>query len=552
MSIKSCRPLPKEPSTHSEEHRPLRAAAESHFGTHALPADLVDKAVKRLGMVGLLSALIHPLLYYGTLLATPREVFESTAALPTVFVAMWVAVGLGLAVYALTLTRWFPPNVMLDIGLIFEVIGAFCIGLMDASHFPIAHRWADPGGIALWVVFFVLVIPNTLGKTSLAALSSTLMGPVAILVAAYANNQPAPPFYVLFSNTFPNLVGAVAAIILSRFIYGLGTDISRARELGSYRLVELLGRGGMGEVWRAQHRLLARPAAIKLIQPEVLGASSSKEIAVLKHRFEREARATAMLSSPHTIDLYDFGLAEDGVFYYVMELLHGINLQTLVEKYGPVPADRTAHFLQQICASLEEAHKAGMIHRDVKPANIFICRYGLDYDFVKVLDFGVVKSKDETSGGTQITQTNRATGTPGFMAPEMVLGGNVDARADIYALGCVGYWLLTGKLVFEEESYIATLVAHAQKDPVPVSRRTELEIPPKLEELIMSCLRKQPDQRPSSASTIRKDLSRFSLTASWTPERAEKWWQTHMPQETVVGTELEPSDALIEADARPH
>jgi serine/threonine-protein kinase len=260
-----------------------------------------------------------------------------------------------------------------------------------------------------------------------------------------------------------------------------------------------------------------------------------------------------MLSSPHTISLYDFGLAEDGVFYYVMELLHGINLQTLVEKYGPVPAERTAHFLQQICASLEEAHKAGLIHRDVKPANIFICRYGLDYDFVKVLDFGVVKSKDEPSGGTtQITQTNRATGTPGFMAPEMVLGGNIDARADIYALGCVGYWLLAGKLVFEEESYIATLVAHAQKDPVPVSRRTELEIPPKLEELIMSCLQKQPDERPSSASAIKKDLSRFGLTASWTPERAEKWWQTHMPHETVVGTELEPSDALIEADARPN
>jgi serine/threonine-protein kinase len=225
---------------------------------------------------------------------------------------------------------------MLDVGLVFEVAGAFCIGLMDASQFPIAPTRAVPGGIALWITFFILVIPNTIGKTALAALSSALMGPIAVLVATYANGQSPPPPYVLFIITLPNLFVAIAAVILSRFVYSLGADLSKARELGSYRLVELLGRGGMGEVWRAQHRLLARPAAIKLIQPEVLGCSNSKETATLKRRFEREARATAMLSSPHTIGLYDFGMAEDGAFYYVMELLEGMNLQTLVEKYGPV------------------------------------------------------------------------------------------------------------------------------------------------------------------------------------------------------------------------
>jgi len=556
MSIRSCRPLPKEKETpvrDAAEHRPLSGPGALTTGSHTrLPADLIDKAVRRLGMVGLISALVHPLLYYSLFLVVPREVLNTMSILPASLVAMWVAVALGLAIYVLASRRFLPTDVMLDVGLVFEVVGAFCIGLMDASQFSIIQMGAKPGGIALWIVFFILVVPNTLGKTSLAALSSALMGPLALLVAAYGNNLPLPPFHILFGMMLPNLVAAVAAIVLSRFVYSLGTDISHARELGSYKLVELLGRGGMGEVWRAQHRLLARPAAIKLIQPEVLGCSNSKEVATLKRRFEREARATAMLSSPHTIDLYDFGLAEDGAFYYVMELLQGFNLQILVEKYGPVPADRTAHFLMQICRSLEEAHGAGLVHRDIKPANIFVCRYGLEYDFVKVLDFGVVKSKDEPSTATQVTEKNRATGTPGFMAPEMALGGDIDARADIYALGCVAYWLLTGRLVFEEETFVATLLAHAQKEPVPVSRRTEMEVPPQLEALIMSCLRKLPEQRPSSAAEIRKELTSLDLASSWTPERAEKWWQTHMPEKMAAGTAVEFAEAMIEADARPH
>jgi serine/threonine-protein kinase len=501
-------------------------------------------------MLGLLSALAHLLFHFFTLAIVPADVLEKNPVLPTFTVALWVAVGLGLVIYALASLRLLPDDLMLDVGLIFEVTGAFFIGLIEASLSQ-TQASPNPGGIALWIAFFILVVPNTIGKTSLAALSSALMGPVAVLVAAYANSQPLPPLYALLLITFPNLLAAVLAIILSRFVYSLGTAISKARELGSYQLVELLGRGGMGEVWRAQHRLLARPAAIKLIQPEVLGCSDSRETATMKRRFEREARATAMLSSPHTIDLYDFGLAEDGVFYYVMELLHGFNLQVLVEKYGPVPADRAADFLYQICLSLEEAHRSGLVHRDIKPANIFICRYGLEYDFVKVLDFGVVKWKDEPSNATQLTQTDRATGTPGFMAPEMALGVEIDARADIYALGCVGYWLLTGRLVFEEESPIATLLAHAQKEPVPVSRRTEVEVPPKLEELIMSCLRKQPEHRPASAGEIRKQLSNFGLAASWTPERAEKWWQTHMPEETAAGTEFD-IETVVQADANPH
>jgi hypothetical protein len=511
----------------------------------------MSKAVNRLGMLGLLSAAAHPFLHYSMQAVTPAEILQATPVSPAYGVAMWVAVASGLAIYALTRSRKLNPDLMLDIGLIFEVVGAFCIGLIEASRFsansPVHY---GGGGIALWITFFVLVVPNTLGKTALAAVSSALMGPIALIVAAYAGNQPPPAPFLFLVNSIPNLMGAAIAIILSRFVYSLGTDVTKAREMGSYKLVALLGSGGMGEVWRAQHRLLARPAAIKLIQPEVLGCTDSRETAIVKRRFEREAQATAMLSSPHTIDLYDFGQTEDGAFYYVMELLQGIDLKTLVEKYGPVPAGRVGFFLDQICSSLEEAHRSGLVHRDIKPANIYISRYGLEYDFVKVLDFGVVKSSKDFGDQTQLTHTSTATGTPGFMAPEMVLGQDIDARADIYALGCVAYWLLTGKLVFEEETYVATMLAHAQKTPVPPSRRTEIEIPPQLEKLIMSCLEKAPQDRPSSAGEIRRSLLQYGLADSWTPEHAEKWWTLHMPEKTPAGAQIGVGDSVLQANVR--
>ncbi len=207
---------------------------------------------------------------------------------------------------------------------------------------------------------------------------------------------------------------------------GLGRRLRAAQELGSYQLVELLGRGGMGEVWRAQHRLLARSAAIKLVRPEVLGASGRAEGKILMlRRFEREAQATAALSSPHTIRVFDFGVTRDGTFYYVMELLAGRDLESLVREFGPVPADRAVYLLRQVCHSLADAHARGLVHRDIKPANIYVCRMGLEYDFVKVLDFGLVKFNDQRRAGAQetlLTASHTTTGTPAFMAPEIILG----------------------------------------------------------------------------------------------------------------------------------
>jgi len=482
-------------------------------------------------MLGLLSAAAHPLFHYGTRAVLPDEILQATPIPPAYFVGIWAAIICGLAIFALTRSRKLKPDFMLDVGLIFEVVGAFCIGLIEASTLSMgAHADGGPSGIALWITLFVLVVPNTLAKTALAALASASMGPIALVVAAYANKQPAPAPFLFLLISIPNLLIAAIAIILSRFVYTLGTDVSRAREMGSYKLVELLGRGGMGEVWRAEHQFLARPAAIKLIQPQALGGTDSNETTIVKRRFEREAQATAMLSSPHTIHLYDFGVGEDGAFYYVMELLHGVDLETLVDKYGPVSAERVGHLVDQVCSSLEEAHQSGLVHRDIKPANIYTCRYGLEYDFVKVLDFGIVKSGEDPAAQTKLTNEGGISGTPGFMAPELVLGNKVDARADIYAVGCVAYWLLTGKLVFEEDTYIATMLAHANKAPIPPSRRTEIEIPPQLEDLVMWCLEKDPQARPSSAGEIRRKISQNGLADSWTPERAEKWWRMHMPE----------------------
>jgi serine/threonine protein kinase len=207
-----------------------------------------------------------------------------------------------------------------------------------------------------------------------------------------------------------------------------------------YQLVERLGEGGMGEVWRAKHRFLARPAAIKLMRPEVLGGSSVERQS-LSLLFEREAQATASMRSPHTIELYDFGVADDGAFYYVMEFLDGFDLQALIDRFGPIPPDRAVHLLKQVCHSLAEAHAEGLIHRDVKPANVYVCRHGREVDFVKVLDFGLVKSQNDALGSDiTLSRDHSVGGTPSFMPPEQVLGDRpLDGRSDIYAVGCLAY-----------------------------------------------------------------------------------------------------------------
>jgi serine/threonine protein kinase len=340
--------------------------------------------------------------------------------------------------------------------------------------------------------------------------------------------------YMTLNTVLWSVLGTTLATIISRVTYGLRQQVAEANELGQYVLEEKIGGGGMGEVWRARHRLLIRPAAIKLIRPQMSG---DREL--LLRRFEREARATAALKSPHTVQLYDFGATEDGRLYYVMELLDGLDLDTLVRQYGPLPAERVVHILRQVCSSLQDAHVNGLVHRDIKPANVVISRAGTTFDFAKVLDFGLVKldsaGKSETGGKAEdsdarLTTEGSTSGTPAFMAPEVVLGvADTDHRVDLYALGCVGYWLLTGKLVFGGRSAVEVMFHHAHTLPPRPSTRSELPIPAPLEDLIMECLEKDPARRPASAEAVSSRLDAVSLESPWTVERAERWWEMHRP-----------------------
>src|SRR5262249_39573631 len=293
-----------------------------------------------------------------------------------------------------------------------------------------------------------VLIPSTATRTFVLSWIAS----VPVLVVSYVFDRAQPPAPVLLQLVTPVstvlwlIIATTLSTVASRTIYGLRKEVEAAAEIGQYTLEAKIGSGGMGEVWRARHRMLIRPAAVKLIRAQGLGG---QEPDLLLRRFEREARAPAGLPSPHTVQLYDFRVTDNGTLYYGMGMLEGMTLETLVDRFGPVPAERAIHFLVQVCASLDDAHQNGLVHRDIKPANVVVSRVGGDWDFVKVLDFGLVKL-DSARQDARLTAEGASSGTPAYMAPEVVLGEPATDRAvDIYCLGCVAYWLVTGKLVFE-------------------------------------------------------------------------------------------------------
>jgi serine/threonine-protein kinase len=506
-----------------------KTASDTSTGYFGLPNDMVDRAITRLGWLGLAYAATINLVHFTRMYALPQHAFAGWTMPPLVYACLIVGTAAGLAITALAWSRRVQTSTMLDLGLIFEVVAAFCLAAMENSSPLIGQGWVRGiSGLALWIVFFALVVPGSLGKMALATVAAAGMGPLTLMMYTGFYSRPLPEAGIWLSLFVPDVLCAVWAVILSRFIYGMGHDLGKARRMGYYELIEPLGKGGMGEVWRAKHRMLARPAAIKLISPEAAGVRGGMTTTLIK-RFEQEAQLTANLQSQHTIQLYDFGVTDDGSFYYVMEYLNGLDLESLVEKYGPVPAERAVHFMLQVTDSLEEAHRVGLVHRDIKPANIFTSIHGLKHDFVKVLDFGLAKFNEGKKG---VTMSQSAAGTPAFRAPEAALGGVVDARADIYALGAVGYWLLSGHLVFEAETPYAMVLDHVRKAPMPPSRRTELRIPEQLEKIIMMCLEKDPANRPSSAAELARMLRDVPLSRAWDDSRAERWWQMHRPDPT--------------------
>lgn len=327
------------------------------------------------------------------------------------------------------------------------------------------------------------------------------------------------------------IVAALVGVyhVTRRFAHGVRRNMMRAARVGMYTIEEKLGEGGMGTVHRARHQMLKRPAAIKVVHADKAGASES----VARRRFEREAQVTAALTSPHTVQLYDFGATETGDFYYVMELLEGLDLQQLVKEFGPLPPARVVAIVRQALDSLAEAHAHGLVHRDVKPANLFLTQRGLRQDFVKVLDFGLVKPADDMGGNeVALTADGQVSGTPAYIAPEVLTGdAPVDGRADLYALACVAYYLLTGELVFEGQTALQIAVSHVTQSPARLSSRAAQPIPPALEELLHSALEKDPEDRPVDAEAFAAALDAIEV-APWTQRDAHSWWGIHRPQPT--------------------
>jgi eukaryotic-like serine/threonine-protein kinase len=424
------------------------------------------------------------------------------------------------------------PRSILDLGLAYMVLTAVALGLtFHWDGMPMGQRLVpEISWIGAVVLMFAAIVPSTPVKTAVAGLVAVSMNPVAMLFSRARGTWNFNPASDALLMHYPDYLLVGVAVVISHVVTSLGQQIAKAREMGSYQLGELLGRGGMGEVYKATHRMLARPAAIKLIRPEMVAAGDPAGAQLAVMRFRREAEAAANLRSPHTVELYDFGVTDDQTLYFVMELLDGMDLESLVGRHGPVPASRVVHILCQTCESLEEAHVRGLVHRDIKPANIHLGRLGLVHDFVKVLDFGLVKPMADRSVEHPLTtQAGFIIGTPGYMAPEMALSDRVDGRADLYALGCVAYYLLTGQQVFDGATTMQVMSRHLQSAPVPPSARGPFDIPPDLDQLVLACLAKEPDDRPASAAELARRLSAIDLEP-WTDTQAKEWWLATRPR----------------------
>jgi serine/threonine-protein kinase len=412
------------------------------------------------------------------------------------------------------------PRFLLDLGLGLYLFSALSTGLVDYGIMP----WSSVSWMPILILLWPGVVPTAPRKTLMMSLVAASLDPASALIWKAAGAE-VPGTGRVILQAIPNFMAAGLAVVISHVVTRLGRKVREAREMGSYALGELIARGGMGEVWQATHRFLVRPAAIKLIKPEMLNLGTGQGDIVVE-RFRREARAAASLRSPHTIQLYDFGLASDGTFYYVMELLNGLDLQRLIAENGPVPPARAVHLLRQICESLGEAHDSGLVHRDIKPANVQVCRLGREFDFVKVLDFGLVKGqRSDGLPEAGLTAPNVVAGTPSYLSPETALGKAVDHRTDLYSLGCVAYWILTGRLVFNAQSATQMIVQHVETVPDPPSRWSPFSVGPDLDAIVLSCLAKDPANRPGTAWELADRLAQCRVEPAWTPADARQWWQ---------------------------
>jgi eukaryotic-like serine/threonine-protein kinase len=496
----------------------VRAAARRE-----LPSDVLRSSVVRLGkMAGVTGILLC--VYLAGLWLLARQETEVRRTLWTAVSALGTGTVLSALFYAVARIERVRPQSVLDLGCAYLLLLSLLLGFVRHSQVSSSSELARHVAPAVIpILAFGALIPAAQVKSLAVLLGAAAMDPLAMFMLRTQSKYSGSEVVLLL---FSPLCAAFVAHQISRVLHRLNERVVKAREVGSYRLVERLGVGGMAEVWRANHRMLARPAAVKLIRQQVLVRGGPLEAERLLRLFTREVQTTASLSSPHTIQVYDFGVTREGAFYYVMELLDGIDLQTLVERHGAQPSERVAYLLNQACHSLREAHEQNFVHRDVKPANIFVCHLGGEYDFLKVLDFGLVLDRHPTP--EELEDEKRFIGTPAVMAPEMLrFQTPVDARADIYALGCVAYWLLTGERVFEAATLHDMLVMHAHQKPVPPSKRLGRPMHEALEALVMACLDKNPNRRPQTARELSDALSSLHFDEPWNEESAEIWWTAH-------------------------
>jgi serine/threonine-protein kinase len=378
---------------------------------------------------------------------------------------------------------------------------------------------------APWLVIVILygtLIPNTWRRS---AKICTLIGLTPIILFLAAEGVRGFPTSraqaVLFIFCMLLVLGSAIPAMLYNVYRSevLFDEVREARKLGQYRLGRRLGAGGMGEVYLAEHLLLRRPCAIKLIRADRSGDPASLQ------RFGREVQATATLTHFNTVQIFDYGHTRDGTFYYVMEYLEGLTAEELVQRHGPIPPGRVVHFLRQVCSALHEAHAIGLVHRDIKPSNIMICRRGGLSDVVKLLDFGLVQPERVREDAERITQEGTVAGTPSYMSPEQAgAGADLDGRSDIYSLGCVAYFLLTGRPPFTDRSPMRLLAAHIYAVPVAPSAVRD-DIPADLEAIVLRCLAKAPPERFADVRDLSGALSQCVLVRPWTDKDADGWWQ---------------------------
>src|SRR5918999_1501382 len=457
---------------------PVRTTSGSRPG-QSLPTDVICQTCRRVGIV----SIVFASLWAFTLLM--NNLVASWLGEMAFLRKLWPYPGNLVAtigvVSSLTMTglahRLSGKSILLDVGSGYLVLQCLLVSILGQwAPVPISPRvsW-----VCIPILFYPAIVPNTPRKTLMTSLLAASTEPLALGLTYLRGVQVHLNTFYLLWDFLPTYISAFLVVI-----------------------------------------------PVKIIRSEIIGASNPAAARVIVERFRREAEAAASLRSPHTISLYDFGVAQDGTFFLVMELLDGLDLERLVERFGPVPPERAVHLLRQACESLAEAHARGLVHRDIKPSNIFTCRMGLDVDFVKVLDFGLVKSVSEDGReATLLTAPDAATGTPAYIAPEVIRGDRMpDHRVDIYTLGCVGDWLLTGRLVFQAPNAIQLMYQHANAQPAAPSERSELEIPPALDQVILSCLAKLPEDRPQSAGELSRLLASAVPAANWSEEQAQRWW----------------------------